>query len=127
MGRRRRSPQEKKALSYAKDRRNDYGESDKSSRKNIARSKKLPHRANRRNANLVLEAAKGVVDEVAGAAAEERLLTRRPKSWKKWRDAPLGEIVQDSLRRRMDLGFGGRESGSARIQRVRRRMRQPVE
>lgn len=31
----RRSPQEKKRLSYAKDRRNDYGENDKSSRKNV--------------------------------------------------------------------------------------------
>ncbi len=33
----RRTPQEKKALSYVKDRRNDYGENDKSSRKNIRR------------------------------------------------------------------------------------------
>ncbi|WP_432863588.1 hypothetical protein [Microbispora rosea] len=127
MGRRRRSPQEKKALSYAKDRRNNYGENDKSSRKNIARSKKFPHRVNRRNASVVLEAATGVLDEVTGAAAEERLLARRPKSWKKWSDAPLGEVVQDSLRRRVDLGRDGRESGTARIRRVRRRMRQPAE
>ena len=34
----RKSPQEKKALSYAKDRRNTYGENDKSSRKNIPRN-----------------------------------------------------------------------------------------
>jgi hypothetical protein len=100
---RRRSPQEKKLLSYAKDRRNDYGENDKSSRKNIPRNKKYPHRANRRRASLVLEAAKGAIDEVVEAAAEERLLTRRPKSWKKWRDAPLGEIVQYTLRRRTHL------------------------
>lgn len=34
----RRDPQEKKALSYAKDRRNDYGENDKGSRKGIRRT-----------------------------------------------------------------------------------------
>ncbi len=75
---RRRSPQEKKALSYAKDRRNEYGENDKSSRRNIPRSKKFPHRANRRRACLVLVAAKGAVDEAAESVVEERLLTRRP-------------------------------------------------
>ncbi|UGT42762.1 hypothetical protein LTV02_04940 [Nocardia yamanashiensis] len=42
---RRKSPQEKKSLSYAKDRRNDYGENDKSSRRNIRRNKRFPHRA----------------------------------------------------------------------------------
>jgi hypothetical protein len=41
----RRSPQEKKALSYAKDRRNDYGENDKSSRKNIPPNQTGPERA----------------------------------------------------------------------------------
>ena len=40
----RRSPQEKKTLSYAKDRRNDYGENDKSSRKSIRRNKRVPNR-----------------------------------------------------------------------------------
>lgn len=40
---RRRSPQEKKALSYARDRRNVYGENDKSSRKNIRRNKRSPN------------------------------------------------------------------------------------
>ena len=38
------SPQEKKRLSYAKDRRNDYGENDKSSRKNIRRNKRACQR-----------------------------------------------------------------------------------
>lgn len=43
-----RSPQEKKKLSLQKDRRNDYGENDKSSRKNIPRSKALDKRRLRR-------------------------------------------------------------------------------
>ncbi|MCA2227046.1 hypothetical protein [Nonomuraea aurantiaca] len=83
----RRSPQEKKQLSYAKDRRNDYGANDKSSRKNIPLRKRAPHRANRRRTHQTLEAAAGAVDELAEEAAEERLLATRPKSWKKWRDA----------------------------------------
>ncbi|WP_194828528.1 hypothetical protein [Nocardia sp. XZ_19_231] len=45
---RRRSPQEKKSLSYAKDRRNGYGENDKSSRKNIPRNKRIRNRVDRR-------------------------------------------------------------------------------
>jgi hypothetical protein len=124
---RQRSPQEKKQLSYVKDRRNKYGENDKSSRKNIPRNKKAPHRANRRRAHQVLEAAHGAVDDVAGAAAEERLLSKRPKSWEKWRDAPLGEVLQASLRGRMDRGIDGRDRGAARVRRIRQRLRQPVD
>ncbi|MCW8883648.1 MAG: hypothetical protein OQK12_00165 [Motiliproteus sp.] len=41
------NPQENKALSYAKDRRNAYGENDKSSRKNIRKNKRLKARAER--------------------------------------------------------------------------------
>ncbi|MFD9407178.1 hypothetical protein ACFWBN_09205 [Streptomyces sp. NPDC059989] len=37
---RQRSPQEKKRLSYLKDRRNVYGENQKSSRRNIPRSRR---------------------------------------------------------------------------------------
>jgi hypothetical protein len=55
----RRSPQETKALSYAKDRRNDYGENDKSSRKNIRRNKRIPNRADRHRERQVLAAATG--------------------------------------------------------------------
>ncbi|TMR94335.1 hypothetical protein [Nonomuraea basaltis] len=122
----RRSPQEKKRLSYAKDRRNDYGENDKSSRKNIPRSKRAPHRANRRRTHQVLEAAAGAVDQVAEETAEERLLVRRLKSWKKWRDAPLGEIIQKRLERRIRLGIESETRGAARIQRIRQRLQRPA-
>ncbi|MEO3812058.1 hypothetical protein ABGB17_23935 [Sphaerisporangium sp. B11E5] len=123
----RRTPQEKKLLSYAKDRRNDYGENDKSSRKNIRRNKKAPHRANRHHAAQVLEAAKGAVDDFAESAVEERLLRKRPKSWQKYRDAPLGEILQYKIARRVDLGIEDPEEGRVRIERVRRRLRPAVD
>ncbi|MBG0824489.1 hypothetical protein HS048_27655 [Planomonospora sp. ID91781] len=123
---RRRSPQEKKRLSYAKDRRNDYGENDKGSRKNIRRSKRAPHRANRHRAHQVLEAAVGAVDEGAAEKVEQRLLVKRPKSWEKSPDAPLGEIVQYTLRRRMTLETGDPKRDAARLERVRQRTRQSV-
>ncbi|MEV0352839.1 hypothetical protein AB0H88_44390 [Nonomuraea sp. NPDC050680] len=122
----RRSPQEKKRLSYAKDRRNDYGANDKSSRKNIPLRKRAPHRANRRRTHQTLEAAAGAVDELAEEAAEERLLATRPKSWKKWRDAPLGEIIQVRLERRIRLGIEHESQAAARIQRVRQRLQRPT-
>jgi hypothetical protein len=98
---RRKTPQEKKQYSYARDRRNVYGENDKSSRKNIPRRKRAPHRANRRRAGQILETIEGAVDEVAEEGAEMRLSSRRPKSWKKVPDKPLGEIVQNRLERRV--------------------------
>ncbi|WP_327088072.1 hypothetical protein OIE66_38045 [Nonomuraea sp. NBC_01738] len=103
----RRSPQDKKRLSYAKDRRNAYGENDKSSRKNIAKNKRAPHRSNRRWETVVLEAAEGQVDAGVEEAVESRLLSRRPKTWRKWRDEPLWNHVQDNLARRAKLENAG--------------------
>jgi hypothetical protein len=101
----RRSPQEKKALSYAKDRRNDYGENDKSSRKNIRRNKRTPNRADRHREHQVLASATGIrIDEVA-EQAEAKLLAKKSmwmtKRWRKHRDAPLAAIVEYRLRRRV--------------------------
>jgi len=122
---RRRSPQEKKRLSYLKDRRNDYGENSKSSRKNIRRSKRFPHRANRRRVHQILESVNGAVDEFAGEEAERRMLARRPKSWRKYRDTPLGEIVAFTLRRRAQREPGEAKRIAIRLERVRRRLRRP--
>ena len=53
---RQRSPGEKKALSYAKDRRNCYRANDKASRKAIPLRKAKSHRADRRKAAGALAA-----------------------------------------------------------------------
>jgi hypothetical protein len=121
----RRSPQEKKALSYAKDRRNDYGENDKSSRKSIRRNKRTPNRADRHREHQVLAGATGVrIDEVA-ERAEAKLLARKPmwmtKRWRKYRDAPLAAIVANRLRWRVRLGIDEPATAQARIERIRRR------
>ncbi|KAA2252425.1 hypothetical protein F0L68_35890 [Solihabitans fulvus] len=122
----RRSPQQKKALSYAKDRRNDYGENDKSSRKNIRRNKRTPNRADRHREHQVLVGATG---PVAIDVAEQVETTLRAKKsvrlaapWRKWRDAPLADVVAYKLRRRANLGMNDPADAETRIERIRRRL-----
>jgi hypothetical protein len=121
----RRSPPEKKTLSYAKDRRNTYGENDKSSRKNIRRNKRVPNRADRHREHQVLHAATGiaVVDEVA-ERAEATLVAKRSmwltKRWRKLPDAPLADVVEGRLRRRARLGIDDPTTVEARVDRIRR-------
>lgn len=121
-----RSPQRKKALSYAKDRRDDFGENDKSSRKSIRRNKRAPNRADRHREHQVLGIAAGVgiVDEVV-EQAETKLLAKKSmwltKRWRKYRDAPLADIIENRLRRRVRLGMDDPAMAEARIERIRRR------
>jgi hypothetical protein len=112
------SPQEKKRLSYERDRRNAYGENDKSSRRNIPRSKRAPNRANRRLAAAILASALGEPDADAEEAAEQRLLTKRPKSWRKWADAPLATVVAYQLRRRARLGVADPARTAEKLRRI---------
>ncbi|GAA0972364.1 hypothetical protein GCM10009551_000650 [Nocardiopsis tropica] len=121
---RRRSPQEKKALSYARDRRNDYGENDKSSRRNIPLSKRIARRADRRIAATALAAGRGGADADSGAAAQERAERRRPGVWRKWPDGPLGVHVECGLERRA-RAEGGKGRNADRLGRLRARLRRP--
>jgi hypothetical protein len=91
---RRRSPQEKKALSYARDCRNVYGENDKSSRTIIRRNKRFPHRANRRHDGQALTVCLGAPAPDVDEAAEVRIRGWRRASWRKWPDLPLGLVLQ---------------------------------
>lgn len=121
----RRSPRQKKAFSYAKDRRNNYGENDKSSRKNIRRNKRTPNRADRHRERQILAAATGLVTAEAAEQAETKLRAKKSmwltKRWRKRRDAPLADVVAHKLRRRADLGMEDSVHVEARIGRIRRR------
>jgi hypothetical protein len=123
----RKSPQEKKALSYAKDGRNGYGENDKSSRKNIRRNKRIPNRADRHRAVQVLAAATGPVVTDAAEQAENTLAAKKSmwmtKRWRKWPDTPLANTVVYKLRRRATLGMADPAEIDARIERVHRTSR----
>ncbi len=83
-------PRKKKEQSLKHDRRNTYGENDKSSRKSIRRRKRLVNQIYRHKVNQVLEgndteAAEGGVAEI-----------RRP-NWKKSPDEPLGDVLRKDL------------------------------
>jgi hypothetical protein len=99
--RRRRTPAEKKQLSYERDHRNVYGENDKASRKWIPLRKRLRARADRRRASQGLTPGVIPVDIADGDHLDAELLpTRDPHQWEKQPDAPLGQTVAADLTRR---------------------------
>ena len=98
------TPQQKKRLSYEHDRRNTYGENQKSSRKNIPKSQQLSHQDERRSVRQALLAAQGKVAYVVADEVQSQALHRgrmkKLKAFRKWPDRPLGEVVERQLRRR---------------------------
>lgn len=125
----RRTPQQKKALSYTKDRRNNYGENDKSSRKSIRRNKRTPVRADRRREHQMLAfAARVAADMDLAERAEVTLLSKKSMwftaPWRNWPDAPLVVIVERRLRRRAQLGMIDPVRAERLIDRVRRHCHQ---
>ena len=103
----RKTPQEKKRLSYAKDRRNTYGENAKSSRRNIARNKRLRLRNERRTAREPLRGAAPALDEAQIDLAGAKAIRKRKKSWKKHADTRLGVVLTQKLRRRSAIKWSG--------------------
>ena len=95
-----RSPQEKKALSYAKDRRNDYGANNKASRNRLPLRKALEMRRIRRKASTDLTEVE--VSQTGADLAESSLRqdTCRVGGWKKQPDAPLGAFLARQRRLR---------------------------
>jgi hypothetical protein len=117
----RRSPQEKKRLSYSRDRRNDYGENDKSSRKNIARNKRTRLRAERHYRRQQLAAAVGPVDDDVEVAVQDRVTRpRHGYRWRKQPDVQLGLHIASALKRRAQKGSSPAETEQARIKKVLR-------
>ena len=98
---RRLSPAEKKALSYAKDRRNSYGGNDKAARKAIPARKAGENRKNRRKAAQALEAYE-TFDEGSANVIESSLThdIERVGGWKKGSDQPLGDHISQQNDRR---------------------------
>lgn len=103
----RKTPQEKKRLSYAKDRRDTYGDNAKSSRKNVPRAKRRLNRIDRRRARQAMLAAPGEAAELPADQMEGEMKHRpsRGSFWKKVPATPLGEAVRRKLARRVKLGM----------------------
>jgi hypothetical protein len=100
----RKTPQEKKLLSYDKDRRNAYGERGSHSRHAIASQKAINRRTDRRRADQLLENAdKESLDALESAELKAKSLARR--GWRKSADTPLRVWVEHRLGRRKRLGI----------------------
>lgn len=104
----RKTPQEKKKLSYAKDRRNVYGEKGSGSRHAIRRNKDKIERAARHEQKQLLHDVIGTTDEAEIAAIENavRLSPKGKKKFRKYPDAPLGEVIE--LKRKRHAKQAGR-------------------
>lgn len=92
-----RTPQEKKQHSLAHDRRNTYGENDKSTRKSIPRSRQRGQMQLRRGINQALQPIGPMTDEVAqdvAADVAEIEAVKRLRRFKKSPDTPLGQVLQ---------------------------------
>lgn len=110
-----RSPPEKKQLSYERDRRNAYSENSKSSRKNIRLRKRGVNQANRHAYKQLL----GVIDPESGEPQPNSgVVVRRPQTWRKVADIPLGDMVKKKIFRRARLRMASHESVEAAVQRV---------
>ena len=107
-----RTPQEKKNLSYTKDRRNTVAEARSASRKAIALRKAQASRALRRAEQVAVVAA-GRGDE-----AEPVVARTGRKSWRKIPDAPLAEYLDRTLRRRVRAGMQPAQAGGAQLRKA---------
>ncbi|MDG2530312.1 hypothetical protein [Caulobacter endophyticus] len=102
-----RTPQEKKALSYERDSRNDYTSSDKSIRRLIPLRKAKESRRVRHGADQALHRIVEGGCEEAVDLLENTLSTdvARVGGWRKWEAVSLGETVRGQLERRERLGM----------------------
>jgi hypothetical protein len=86
-----RTPQEKKRLSYAKDRRNVYRENSKASRKGIPLAKARANRAHAQDHLLSQALVSAGADQLTSVETEVR--GTKPREWRKTPDKPLGEAL----------------------------------
>lgn len=111
---RRRTPQEKKALSLLRDRRNAYGESPHGARKAIPLRKKLRNRANRRQQDSQLPSAPIQLEQHQAEEIDASIRHKAPKSWNKVPDAPLANVLAENHLRRVNSH--GRKTKSKALQ-----------
>ncbi len=122
MPKRRRTPQEKKVLSYAKDCRNAYGENDKSARKVIPRRKQQQRQNERRVLKANLKKTIEGTDDV---------VLERPKlgMWRKVPDEPLASNLKwrkniPVIGRNRDMSSDLRKEAESRLKKSKRWKRQ---
>ena len=113
---RKKTPQEKKRLSYEKDRRNCYGESPHGARKSIPKRKRLRNRANRKYQEQQLAITSLKLNDDLAEQIESRLYQKVPKDWSKVADAPLKKMIEQKRQRRLRLEKqGGRRAAKKSV------------
>lgn len=117
------TPQEKKRLSYLKDRRNMYGENSKSSRRNIARQKRLRSREERRVGKQGLRVDAGEIDPEWIDTVESRVVKKRRAAWIKSPDEPLVVVLERKFSRRAQMGIMSQDAARRLTEQVQKRSR----
>jgi hypothetical protein len=104
------TPQQKKKLSYKKDRRNTYGERGAHSRHAIRDSKDIVERKRRHSENQILRGILVAKDEEQTIALENtfKSLSVSKEKFYKMADTPLGEVIKDKLAYREFKGMGAK-------------------
>jgi len=97
----RKSPQDKKALSYKRDRRNAYGESPHGARTSIPENKKRVNEEYRRKVKQeIKENSTRDLKEI-----DDGVKKVKRRDWKKAPDLPLGEVIKrKGIRREKNIG-----------------------
>lgn len=104
---RRKTPQEKKAESYVKERRNIYGQNDKASRKLIPLRKAQVNRVYRRKIGEILGQTERIDVETADSVDSSVKNVRRV-FWKKHADERLGKVITRQFERRESHAGNGK-------------------
>jgi hypothetical protein len=107
------SPQEKKALSYANDTRNVYGNNNKAARKAIPARKAGENRKSRHKAAQVIKITLNPDDAIADTTESSlRHDLERVGGWTKSPDMRLGEFLKRQVRQRLSRNPKPRGGGS---------------
>jgi hypothetical protein len=95
------NPQEKKTASYARDRRNSYGQSHGGSLKGIRHHKRFEARTGRRLAHQLLDQLQN--DPETSLSEDARINSQPVKKWEKYADQPLGLLLAQQANRRIEF------------------------
>jgi hypothetical protein len=116
---RKKTPQQKKRDSYKKDRRNTYGESGARSRFSVARRKRNSRSRERAAARQTTDMA--LRDPDRSERLEGKAVAKHRGRWRKVADAPLGDVVERKLKRRVRAGSIPKPIAEAKASKIRRR------
>jgi hypothetical protein len=121
MKKRKRSPQEKKSLSYVKDRRNGVAEMRSIAHRAISKRKTLANQAFRSASRGVL--TKELRAHTDLADIDEHVARTGSMSWRKIPDMPLASYLESKIESRPSRGKSSKASRSATLSTARRKAR----